>query len=99
MKKTILILSLLWTAAAFGQYAGNYAISSLYWPSSHTAHASYAPLAQEQSLFTNSGYPSAQGDRPPSDFPQPPQKPLGDIARELKTQHAQVKKARVVWEN
>ena len=100
MKKILLVLGLILTAAAFGQYGGgNYANGPQYWPSSHPAHASYAPIAQEQSLIANSAYSSAQGERPASDFPQPAQKPLGDIARELKKQHAQVKKARVVWEN
>jgi len=101
MKKILLVLALLSTAAAFGQYSGGYISSEPhpYSPPSHPAHASYAPIAQEQSLIANTSYISVQGDRPPSDFPQPPQRPLGDIARELKTQHDQVKKARIVWEN
>jgi len=101
MKKILLVLALILSAAAaFGQYGGgNNANGPQYWPSSHPAHASYAPIAQEQSLIASSGYTSAQGERPASDFPQPPQKPLGDIARELKKEHAQVKKARIVWEN
>jgi len=101
MKTILLVLGLLLTTAAFGQYNGGYisAEPHFFEPPSHPAHASYTAIAQETSILANTGYPSAQGDRPPSDFPQPPQKSLGEIARELKKQHAEVKKARVVWEN
>ena len=100
MKKILLVLGLFSTAAAFGQYGGgNYAVGSPYWPSSHPAHASYAPIAQEQSVLGNTSYPFAQGDRPPSDFPQPQQKSLGEVARELKKEHEHAKKARIAWEN
>jgi len=102
MKKTLVVLVLLSATVAFGQFTrGGYigGEPSFFEPATHPAHASYTPLAQEQNILANTSYPSAQGDRPPSDFPQPPQRSLGDIARELKKQHALVKKASVVWEN
>ena len=103
MKKTLLVLGLLITTAAFGQYYGNPGyISSQpvpYQPPSHPAHASYAPLASEQSIMVGTSYVIGQGERPVSDFPQPPEVSLGAAARELKKQHVADKKARVVWEN
>ena len=50
-------------------------------------------------MLGGTNYFSAQGERPLSEFPQPPAVPLGTIARELRQQHAEVKKSRVVWVN
>jgi hypothetical protein len=102
MKTTLLILCLLSATAAFAQYyPGGSALSAqpmiLQLPD-HPGHASYAPLAPEQSLSNGGGYTSAQGDRPASDFPQAAAQSLGEIAREFRKQHALVKKARIVWE-
>jgi hypothetical protein len=102
MKTTILIFCfcLLLATAAFGQYGGT--INSqpqFYQPPDHPAHASYSPMATERSVVGGTGYAMGQGDRLPSDFPQKPQASLGDVARELRKQHEQVKKARVVWSN
>lgn len=101
MKKTLIILCLLLSTGAFAQYIPN-SISPEARPYSaptHPEHASYAPLAQEQNIIGNAGYVSAQGERPLADIPQAAQISLGEAARELKKQHAQVKKARIVWEN
>ncbi len=107
MKKTLFLFCLLCTTAAFAQYgAGIGSISSqpqIYEFPSHPAHASYAPMAHEQSVLSSSSFSIAQGERPASDFPQ--QAPaaeavsLGAVARELRQQHAQLKKSRVVWVN
>lgn len=101
MKRILLVLCLLSASAAFGQYGGNYLNNQAqpYHAPEHPAHASYATLAGEQALVGGGSATFAQGDRPPSDFPQAEAAPLGDAARELKKQHAQVRKARVVWEN
>jgi hypothetical protein len=56
-------------------------------------------MAQEQSVLVGTSYTMAQGDRPPSDFPQPELDSLGNIARELRKQHAQLRKSPVVWVN
>jgi hypothetical protein len=102
MKKTLLVLCLLSATAAFAQYGGVGHISSepmIYEYSGHPAHASYAPMLQEQSILAATNYSIAQGDRPASDFPQAEAVSLGAAARELKQQHAQLKKSRVVWVN
>jgi hypothetical protein len=102
MKKTLVILLLLSATAAFAQYSTRGSISNdpqFIQFATHPEHASYAPMAAEQSIIGNSSATFAQGDRPVSDFPQAPQVSLGEAARQLKKQHAQVKKARVVWEN
>ena len=100
--KTILLVSCLLTASVvFGQgyYGSRVSEPQIYMPADHTAHASYAPMAQERGIGGGGSPTFAQGDRPASDFPQVASAPLGDTARELKKQHAQVKKARFVWEN
>ncbi len=101
MKKTLLLFCLLSATAAFAQIGA--AISSqpqIYESPSHPAHASYAPMSREQSVLGGTSYLSAQGERPLSEFPQPTVAvSLGTIARELKQQHAQLKKSRVVWIN
>jgi len=102
MKKTLFVVVCLFcTSAAFGQYIGA-SISSqpqIYEAPSHPAHASYAPIAQETTVISGNNFSYAQGDRPASDFPQAPPVSLGAAARELKKEHAQIKKARIVWEN
>jgi len=103
MKPALFVLCLLSTSAAFAQYLGGAShISSepqIYEFSSHPAHASYAPMSQEQNVLATSTYSSAQGERPAWDFPQPESVSLGLVARELKQQHAQLKKSPTVWVN
>ncbi|HTR23880.1 MAG TPA: hypothetical protein VMI10_07835 [Terriglobales bacterium] len=104
MKKTLLVLSILvLTTAAFAQYGG----ATGYRPSEpqvfhapeHPQFAGYATMRAETNIYPGASYISAQGDRPASDFPQAASASLGDIARELKKQHDQVKKSAVVWIN
>ncbi|MBZ5665200.1 MAG: hypothetical protein LAO30_11405 [Acidobacteriia bacterium] len=103
MKKTLFVLCLLSTTAAFGQYySGAGHLDSqpvIYEPPSHPAHATYAPMSQERSVLTSTSYSSAQGERRASDFPQVDGISLGMYAREMRKQHSQAKKARVVWVN
>src|ERR1700687_3223265 len=102
MKKTLLVLCLLSTTAAFAQYVGASYISNqpqIYESPSHPAHTSYAPMSQEQNVLAATSYSSAQGERPASDFPQAESVSLAVAARELRKQHAQLKKSRVVWVN
>lgn len=102
MKKTLLVLCLLSSTAAFAQFYGIGASRDsqpvIYEPPSHPQHATYAPMMQEQSVLSGS-YSSAQGERRASDFPQAEGVSLGAYARELKKQHEQLRKARVVWVN
>lgn len=101
MKTAFLVLCLLLTTAAFGQYVGA-SISSEpqpYRAPSHPQHATAQTLAAEQYVLGGMNYTSAQGERPTWDLPQPPTQSLGEIARVLKKEHATVKKARFVFEN
>lgn len=104
MKMSLFVFCLLLATSAFGQYSvGGSARSAqpmiLELPS-NPAHASYTPLAAETSVVGGTGYAVAQGDRPAWDFPQPPQVSLGEVARELRKEHAQLaKKAKVVYTN
>jgi len=103
MKTILLVLCLLCTAAAFAQ--NNLTGGSLntqpmvYQFQSHPGHAAYAPMSPEQSVLGTASYTSAQGERPASDFPHAEAVSLGVFAREFRKQHAQVKKARIVWVN
>jgi hypothetical protein len=103
MKPALFVLCLLSTSAAFAQYLGGASYISnepqIYQFASHPAHASYAPMSQEQNVLATTSYFSAQGERPASDFPQPEGVSLGLAARELRQQHAQLKKSPTVWVN
>ena len=104
MKKILFVLCLLSATAAFAQYNNGLAghISAdpvIYQAPNHPAQASYSPLSQERNILGGTSYNSAQGERPASDFPQAEAVSLGAFAREFRKQHAQVKKARVVWIN
>jgi hypothetical protein len=103
MKRALFVLCLLCTTAAFAQYTvGASHISSepqIYEFASHPAHASYAPMSQEQNVLAATSYSSAQGERPASDFPHAESVSLGAAARELRQQHARLKKSPIVWIN
>ncbi len=101
MKKTIFVLCLFLTTAAFAQNIGYSLNSQVQIPQfqSHEAHAGYAAMAPERNNLATSSFTSAQGERPASDFPQAEPVSLGAAAREIRKQHALVKKSRVVWIN
>lgn len=101
MKKMIFVLFLFSATAVFAQYnAGSRSSEPVVIQSpSHVAHAGYASMSSGQSILASASYSSAQGERPASDFPQPEALALGTAARELRKQHAQMRKSRVVWVN
>jgi hypothetical protein len=103
MKKTLFAFCLLFGTAAFAQnFVGSFAVGTQpFIPAlpDHPAHASYAAISSGQSILGTGSFTSAQGERPVSDFPQPEAVSLGAAARELKKEHAQVKKAKAVWVN
>jgi hypothetical protein len=103
MKPALFVLCLLSTSAAFAQYLGGTSYISnepqIYQFASHPAHAAYAPMSQEQNVLASTSYSSEHGERPASDFPQAEGVSLGAAARELKQQHAQLKKSPIVWVN
>ena len=100
MKAAFLALFLICTTGAFGQ---GYLSSEpqIYVPPDHPGHARNHSMATDQNLRGDeSPYTYAHGERPLSDVAQTStQIPLGDIARQLKKEHASEKKARIVWEN
>ena len=100
MKTAFLVLCLLLTTAAYGQYYG--AISSEpqpYRAPTHPQHATVHALAAEQYVLGGTAYISAQGEKPTWELPQAPVQSLGEIARILRKEHAKVKKARFVFED
>jgi len=104
MKISLVVLSLLiLTTAAFAQYGPAVGYRSadpqILTVPEHPAHAGFATIQTGTSLYPGTSYTSAQGDRPPSDFPQAASVPLGDIARALKKEHALAKKSTTVWVN
>jgi hypothetical protein len=101
MKTALLVLSLLGTAAAFGQQPAapvSHQPQSYQSPS-HPQHASEQSLAPEHYLFGAANYFSVRGDARTWDLPPAPTKSLGESARLLREEHGKLKKARVVFEN
>ena len=104
MKTTFLILCLLLTTAAFGQYTGGRASlsnqSQPYHAPTHPGEAGVHALAAEHYVLGGRTYTSAQGERPAWDLPQASPAPsLGETARLLRKEHGKLKKARCVFEN
>lgn len=109
MKPTLLLvtlalvtLCLLSTPSALGQTVG-YILNSqpvVIQVPSHPEHAAPKPMAQESNLLGTSTLTIAQGERPLWEFATSVNVlPLGDVARMLRDQHANAKKAERVWEN
>lgn len=100
MKTTLLIITILCSAAAFGQSA----ISNNPQPMQimgHPEHASQGAMATEHSLVGggSSTYSYAQGERPLWEFGEiKEQTPLGDVARSLRKEKLSAKKAEIIFE-
>ena len=62
MKKTLFVLCLFFTPAAFAQgYLGSVSSQPIVYQSpSHPAQATYAPMAQSHSILSSASYSSAQ---------------------------------------
>lgn len=104
MKTTLFVLCFLCATAAFGQNApvlNNVAQPTQF--NDHVQHASPHTMGTEGTLLGDSAYATEHGDRPLSDFPMDVtatnERPLGDIARELKMKHASATKVIKVTEN
>jgi hypothetical protein len=95
----LLAVCIFGSVGAAGQTVGSYWNSQpqmLVMPE-HPQHASQTPLAQDQDLRERSTYVYAQGERPAWEFmPAPAFVPLADMARTLRGEHANAKKAVVV---
>ncbi len=104
MKYALVILMLvLFSVLCFGQRVGSISSEAqpIYMPD-HPRHADYTALKSERSLLGNNTTGTehgeqlmweAQGQKPRYE------RPLGDVAREVRKEHALVEKARVIWEN
>jgi hypothetical protein len=104
MKTTFFALCFLCATAAFGQSAPVLANNPQ--PTQfvdHVQHASPHSMGIEGTLLGDSAYSTEHGDRPMSDFAMEMtvtnERPLGDIARELKMKHASATKVMKVSEN
>lgn len=102
MKITLLALLILCSAIAFGQAAGS--ISSQVQPvviPDHPQHASQQSLATEHSLVGGGPgtYSYAQGERPLWEFgPFSDPVPLGDVARAVRKEKVNARKAGIIFE-
>jgi hypothetical protein len=108
MKATLLASCFLCATAALGQsgitpQVLNNQPQMVHFPS-HSQLASEQPLAPGRNLQEKSGFAYAQGERPLWEFaprssvaPVSSVTPLGDIARQLRKEHATDKKADIVW--
>lgn len=76
-------------------------LASAQYGTSHTPPdmAGHPQTAVQRALPTGGGYTAGTGERPASDFPQKPQRPLGDVARENRKAHEQVRQSKVVYVN
>jgi hypothetical protein len=98
------ILTIIFLLASLGhaQIAGS-SVQPVNGPSysvpDHPMHASQGDLRPEQSLLGSNGVTVARGERPLSDFPDDHRyvKPLGDVARDYRKEHATAEKAAIVW--
>ncbi|HEV3207190.1 MAG TPA: hypothetical protein VGZ28_09560 [Terriglobales bacterium] len=105
MKMTFVVLCLFCLAgAAFGQAAvtgtGLSSEPVVYEFQSHAAHAAPQTMGNEQNLLIGSGNAQAHGVRPLWEVHTlAPVVPLGDTARLLRKEHADAKKAEIVWNN
>ena len=103
-KTTMLAIYILSATALFGQsVSGNSVLSNQpqqIQVASHPERASAQPLAQAQDLRERSGFAYAQGERPLWELvPKSEGASLGNVARQLRKEHATAKKAQTVWEN
>ncbi len=101
MKTFIFMLSMFCATGALGQVAGvlSSEVQKIEIPS-HPAHASQQPMAQEQSILSAAAPTVVRGERPLWEVaPVKEEISLGEAARLQRKQHANDKKAPVVWHN
>jgi len=101
MKAIFLGLCLLFATAAFGQsvLTGS-SFANTVQPADHPNRSTFQDMGTERSLLGSNNVLIGHGEMPLSEAPlQFHEVPLGDSARALKQEHANVKKARIVWTN
>jgi hypothetical protein len=100
MKTTLLMLFILYAAAAFGQNSGVLSNQAqiLEFPE-HPQHAALHDMAREQPLVGGSSYTVEHGEVPLWEFGPVSEKPsLGDVARAYRKEKVTAKKAEIVFE-
>lgn len=102
MKTTVILLFILCAATAFGQAVGSISnqVQIMQMPE-HPQHAEQHEMAAEHSLIGGSSntYTYAQGERPLWEFgPVSVSIPLGDVARAVRKERLDAKKAAIVFE-
>ena len=104
MKTILLILMILFAGVAWSQTSAG-ALSSqpqVLRMTEHPMHAEAIPMAREQSLLGGGPdtYTVAHGERPLWEFGpvSAPERPLGDIARDVRKEKRSAKKAEVTFE-
>lgn len=102
MKTTLLILTILFTAAVMAQTPAPVISSQpmIVRVPDHPQTAEIGSMGREHSLLGGGSYSYAQGERPLWEFGpvSAPPKPLGDVARELRREKQSAKKAEIVFE-
>ena len=101
MKTTLLVLFILCSVVAFGQYGSVSSQPVVPQLPEHTQHATVHEMAPEQSLVGGppTTYTYAQGEQPLWEFgPVSPQVPLGDVARAYRKEKLTAKKAQIIFE-
>ena len=94
----LFLITLVLCAEALGQNYQSTIIPSPAMDSTVQMSDHYQPIIQ-RSLFASSSETVAHGERPAFEIPGLPQpRPLGDVARDYRKEHAKVKKATIVWE-
>lgn len=101
---TLFALCILGVGSAAGQTFANLSPANgqpaMFAMPDHPEHASQAGMAVEQDLLEHSTITYARGERPLWEVMQEaPSTPLGDLARALKHEHANAKKALLIWKN
>jgi len=92
----VILLALCTSAFAQNYYYGGYASSGAW--NNPTPMPDHSQHAFERSITGSYSATMAQGERPAWDIIKPAEeKPLGDVAREYRAEHAKAKKAQVVW--
>ena len=104
MKATLFAICFLFGTTAFGQSIYGGSLNSqpvVYQFPEHIQRAAYTDMGREENLLTKSGFTYARGERPLWEVMSDSSYsvPLGDIARELKQEHAADKKSTIVWQN
>jgi hypothetical protein len=99
--KTAIFLGFLFVATAgFGQAGVLGGRAQQLVLEEHPERAEQHEMRRQENLLEHSQFSYEKGERPLWEFGAgPAPRPLGDVAREFRKQHALLKKADIIWEN